>query len=263
MRSSQLRVHSGFRSRFLPGDRDVTVYLPPGYEENADRHYPVLYMQDGQNLFGAGSSSGSSCSSWRLAESADAAIEAGEVEPLIIIGIGVGIANAGERRTAEYTPTNDWKLGGGEADRYGRLLVEELVPFIAANYRARAGAESTGMGGSSLGGLATLYLGLNYDEVFGKLAVLSPSVWWNHRAVLDIVSGTALKGRGRPRIWLDIGDAEGRRPLADVDLLARRLRIKGWRIGVDLKYERIPGGTHDEAAWAQRVRPMLRFLFPA
>jgi predicted alpha/beta superfamily hydrolase len=208
-------------------------------------------MQDGQNLFGPGSS-------WRVAESADAAIEAGEVEPLII----VGIANAGERRIAEYTPTNDWKMGGGEADKYGQLLVEELAPFIAANYRVRRGAGNTGLGGSSLGGLVTLYLGLKYDEIFGKLAVLSPSIWWNHRAILDIVSGTTLKARERPRIWLDVGDGEGRRPIADAELLARRLRVRGWRIGTDMSYERISGGTHDEAAWARRVRPMLRFLFP-
>ena len=253
MRSSQLRLHIGFRSRFLPDDRDITIYLPPGYEQDVDRCYPVLYMQDGQNLFGMESSS------WRLAQSADAAIGAGEVEPLII----VGLANAGERRVAEYTPTIDWKAGGGEADKYGQLLIEELMPFVAANYRASTGAKNSGLGGSSLGGLATLYLGLKYDDTFGKLAVLSPSIWWNHRAILEIVTETALKGRGKPRIWLDIGDAEGRRALADADLLSRRLRTKGWRVGVDLNYDRIAGGTHDERAWAQRVRPMLRFLFPA
>lgn len=252
LRSLYLRVHSQFRSGFLPGDREVTVYLPPGYEQDTERRYPVLYMQDGQNLFGAGRSS------WNLTESADAAIQAGEVEPLII----VGIANAGERRIAEYTPTIDWKLGGGEADKYGRLLVEGLIPFVAANYRTKAGVGNTGLGGSSLGGLATLYLGMKYDGTFGKLALFSPSIWWNYRAILDIVGGT-LQGRGRPRIWLDIGEAEGRKAVTDADLLARRLRTKGWRAGVDMSYERVAGGTHDEAAWAQRVRPMLRFLFPA
>ena len=243
-RASRLRTHS-----FPPDDRKVIAYLPPGYEEEAERSYPILYMQDGQNLFGE--------TGWRMAESADAAIEAGEVEPLII----VGIASARERRIAEYTPTMDWKLGGGEADRYGRLLLEEVAPFLSANYRVRQGAANTGLGGSSMGGLAALYLGLKHDEIFGKLAILSPSVWWNHRAILDIVSGMTLKGRGRPRTWLDVGDAEGRRAVTDVDLLARRLRTRGWR--ADLRYERAEGGTHDEAAWAQRVRPMLRFLFPA
>ena len=79
----------------------------------------------------------------------------------------------GERRLAEYTPTSDWKLSGGQADKYGRLLTEELLPFIAARYRVRPGAANTGLGGSSLGGLVTLYLGLQFEEVFGKLAVLA------------------------------------------------------------------------------------------
>ena len=93
-------------------------------------------------------------------------IEAGEVEPLII----VGIANTGEHRLAEYTPTRDWKMGGGDADKYGDLLAQDLLPFIAANYRVRSGVENTGLGGSSLGGLVTLYLGLSYPNVYGKSA---------------------------------------------------------------------------------------------
>jgi enterochelin esterase-like enzyme len=257
-RSSRLRVHPRFQSRFLPDERDVMVYLPPGYEHDTGRTYPVLYMQDGQNLFDA-EASFIKGRTWRMAETADAAIESGEVEPLVI----VGIANAGERRMGEYTPTHDWRLGGGYAGKYGRLLTEELLPFISANYRVRAEAAHTGLGGSSLGALAALYLGLRYETVFGKLAVLSPSVWWNHRAILSLVSEMAPAMQARPRIWLDVGDAEGRRAIADVELLDKKLRAKGWRPEIDLNYEQIPGGTHDEAAWAQRVRPMLRFLYPA
>lgn len=253
-RISRLRVHTRFRSRFLPDDREVTVYLPPDYEDNSHRHYPVLYMHDGQNLFETGSDR-----TWRMQTTTDGAIGSGDVEPLII----VGIANAGERRLAEYTPTLDWRMGGGEADKYGRLLVEELVPYIETNYRVRPGRANTGMGGSSLGALATIYLGLKYSNVFGKLAVLSPSVWWNHRAILSLVSEAAPGLKDRPRIWLDIGDGEGERAIADVELLDRRLKMKGWRPKVDLHYERIAGGTHDEASWARRVQPMLRFLFPA
>ena len=255
---SRLRVHPRFHSRFLPDDRDVTVYLPPGYEHDAGRSYPVLYMQDGQNLFDA-ETSFIKGRTWRMAETADAAIEAREIEPLVI----VGVANAGERRLAEYTPTHDWKLGGGHADRYGRLLVEELLPFIAARYRVRTDAENTGLGGSSLGALAALYLGLRHEDTFGKLAVLSPSVWWNHRVILSLVGEMAPVLRARPRIWLDVGEDEGRRAAADVELLDRRLRTKGWRPGMDLNFGQVEGGTHDESAWAERVRPMLQFLFPA
>lgn len=259
--SSRLHLYSRFHSLYLPDERDITVYLPPGYNEDLARSYPVLYMHDGQNLFNSEDHQDTFVKRhcWQMAETADLAIRAGEVEPLLI----VGVANTGDRRLAEYTPTADWKLGGGEAAKYGRLLAEELLPFIAATYRVKPGAANTGLGGSSLGALATLYLGLHHEATFGKLAALSPSVWWNHRAILALVSETAPKLRARPRIWLDIGEAEGQRAIADADLLERRLRAKGWRDGVDLSYQRIPGGTHDEASWARRVRPMLRFLFPA
>lgn len=259
--SPRLHLYSRFHSYYLPDDRDVTVYLPPGYDEDSTRSYPALYMHDGQNLFDCQESADTFVKrrTWQMAETADAAIRAGEVEPLLI----VGVANTGERRLSEYTPTADWNLGGGEAGKYGRLLVKELLPFIAANYRTKPGAANTGLGGSSLGALATLFLGLHYEGTFGKLAALSPSVWWNHRAILALISEALPKLRGRPRVWLDIGEAEGQRAVADTDLLEQWLRTEGWRAGVDLSYQRIPGGTHDEASWARRVRPMLRFLFPA
>ena len=254
----RVRLHAQFHSRFLADDRDISVYVPPGYDEQPDRRYPILYLHDGQNLFDPRTSFIPG-RTWQVAETADAAIEADEVEPLII----VGIANAGEHRLAEYTPTRDWKMGGGDADKYGDLLTRDLMPFIAGIYRVRQGAENTGLGGSSLGGLVSLYLGLKYADVFGRLAVMSPSVWWNHKSIVGYVNEAAPKVRHRPRTWLDVGDAEGRRTLADTELLKRRLEASGWKAEKDLHYERVAGGTHDEAAWAQRVGPMLRFLFPA
>ena len=254
----RLRFHRQFHSRLLPDDRDVTVYLPPGYDDEPGRHYPVLYLHDGQNLFDPRTSFIPG-RTWQVAETADAVIEAGEVEPLII----VGIANTGERRIAEYTPSRDWKMGGGEANKYGDLLIDDLLPFIAATYRVRGEAQATGLGGSSLGGLVTLYLGLKYPGVFGRLAVMSPSIWWNHKSIVGYVNETAPRLKLHPRIWLDVGDAEGRRTLADTDLLDRRLKASGWLPERDLHYERVPGGTHDETAWSHRVAPMLRFLFPS
>lgn len=254
----RLRKHTAFTSRFLPGERDITVYLPPGYEEQPERHYPLLILQDGQNLFDP-TTSFIPGRTWRVAETADEAIAAGEVEPLVI----AGVANAGERRIAEYTPTHDWKLGGGEAGSYSDLVLQELMPFLQTNYRLRSGPESTGIGGSSLGGLVSLWMGLQHPEIFGKLAVLSPSVWWNHKFIIGYVNEKAPGLQHRPRIWLDIGDQEGRRTVRDVELLETRLRANGWSEGTDLHYELVEGGTHDEASWAERVGPMLRFLFPA
>ena len=254
----QLHLHPGFRSRILPDRRDLIVYTPPGYDEHPERHYPVLYLNDGQNLFDPRTSFIPG-RTWEVREAADAAIGAHEVEPLVI----VGIYNTGDRRLAEYTHERDWRMGGGEADQYGELLTNELMPWIAAHYRVRREREHTGLGGSSLGGLVSLYLGLRDAEVFGRLAVLSPSVWWNHKSIVGYLDEQAAHIEDKPRIWLDVGDHEGRITLRDAELLAKRLRANGWRDGDTLHFERIQGGTHDETSWSLRVRPMLKFLFPA
>ena len=254
----RVHKHAGFTSRFLTGEREISVYVPPGYEADSDRRYPLLILQDGQNLFDP-TTSFIPGRTWRVAESADGAIAAGEVEPLVI----AGVANAGERRLAEYTPTRDMKLGGGEAGKYALLVIRELLPFLHARYRLLKGPDSIGIGGSSLGGLVSMWMGLAHPEIFGRLAVLSPSVWWNHRYILAYLNDVAPGLHHRPRIWLDAGDREGRRTLTDAETLHARLRKQGWRDELDLHFEAITGGTHDEASWAERVQPMLRFLFPA
>lgn len=254
----RLHLHRAWASTFLPDARDVIVYVPPGYDENAERSYPVLYMHDGQNLFD-GRTSFLKGRTWQMREQADAAIEAGEVEPLVV----VGIYNTGDRRIAEYTPDRNPQMGGGEAESYGRLIIEELMPWIASQYRVRQEREATGMAGSSLGGLVTLFLGLRYPQHFGKLGVLSPSVWWNRKSILGYLNEHAPQVWERPRLWLDVGDREGHKTLRDVEQLARRLKANSWQPGETLYFEKAQGGTHDEASWATRVRPMLRFLFPA
>jgi enterochelin esterase-like enzyme len=254
----RVRKHAGFRSRILKGTREVTVYVPPGYEEDAERVYPLLVLQDGQNLFDP-ETSFIRGQTWRVAETADEVMSAGDVAPVVI----AGVANGGEKRLAEYTPSRDWKMGGGDAGRYGEMVTEELLPFLRDAYRVTRDAAETGIGGSSLGGLLSLWLGLRNPDTFGKLAVLSPSVWWNHRYIVSFVNDRAPELERRPKIWLDVGDAEGRRTLADVELLDARLRVHGWREGVDLHFERAKGGAHNEPSWAERVGPMLRFLFPA
>ncbi len=253
---SRLRLHEQFPSQVEEEKHDFIVYLPPMYDEQPDRRFPTLFMQDGQNLF-----SPETCFThgnyWRMGETADALITAGEIEALVI----VGIYNTGEHRIDEYTPVEDKRLGGGQADAYGQMLVEELKPFIDHTYRTLPGATNCGMGGSSLGGLVTLYLGLRYTWMFGKLAVMSPSVWWRNRAILK----TVAKIRHKPelRIWLDIGTKESQRALPDARELNVALVKKGWVEGHDLAYLEVPDGQHTESAWAERVAPMLKFLFPA
>lgn len=260
--SGAFRTHKSFHSRYLPSDRDILVYLPPGYEANKKQHYPVFYLHDGQNLFD-GATSFIKGAEWQVDETAQALIKAKAIVPLII----VGIYNTGPNRIDEYTPTRDAEHSmGGKADLYGQMIVEELKPFIDSEYRTLKDAENTGLGGSSLGALVSLHLALKYPETFGRVAVVSPSVWWDGKAILREVE--ALTKRPCLRIWLDIGTNEGGNrvasevTMANARLLRDALIAKGWKQGQDLTYFEAEGAEHNERAWAQRVKPMLRFLYP-
>jgi predicted alpha/beta superfamily hydrolase len=251
----QLRKYAKFRSKFLRNQRDIVVYLPPDYDQQPERRYPVLYLHDGQNLFDAATAFNGQ--DWHVAQTADYAISAGLVEPLII----VGLYNTGKTRLREYTPTSVPRLGGGRADRYAKFLIEEVKPDVDRDYRTRPEASQTGIGGSSLGGLVSIYLGLKFSNVFSKIAALSPSVWWNQRVILRFAQAAPVEPR--PRIWLDIGTREGPRIVDDVEKFRDVLLSRGWQYDRDLHYERVEGAEHNEAAWAARVGPFLQFLFPA
>jgi predicted alpha/beta superfamily hydrolase len=246
----------GFHSDILGNDRDITIYLPPGYNDRDAPRYPVLYMHDGQNLFEPDRAFIPG-QHWRLAEAADETIGGRTARPMIIVGID----NTGPSRIDEYTPTHDVsRKGGGKADDYGRMLVEELKPVIDAQFRTLPDPANTALGGSSLGGLATLYLGLYRPDIFGQVAVMSPSVWWDNRAVLSIVD--RFDAPQRPRIWLDMGGREGVEGLMDARVLRDRLRAKGWKDEANFQYFEDRRGDHSERAWAKRVPAVLEFLFP-
>ena len=248
------RTHEAVRSRYLDSEHDVIVYLPPGYDEDSERRYPVLYMQDGQNLFDEATAF---AGEWRLDEAAERMIEAGLMTPLII----VGIYNAGAYRIDEYTPTRDSaRRAGGNADKYGRMLVEELKPFIDAEYRTLPDAANTGIGGSSLGGLVSLYLALKYSGIFWNVAVLSPLVWWDNRFIVRRVR--ALGAAPPLRVWLSTGTAEGDGVVAGARRVRDALLAKGWVEGETLHYQEIEGAMHTESAWADVAPAMLHFLYP-
>jgi predicted alpha/beta superfamily hydrolase len=260
--TGDIRLHKTFHSKILNNDRALIVYLPPGYDAHPKARYSILYLHDGQNLFD-GATSYIPGQEWRVDETAQSLISNGKIEPLII----VGIYNTGVERINEYTPVADLKYqAGGKADLYGRMIVEELKPFIDSTYRTRKDARHTGLGGSSLGGLVSLYLGLRYPNVFGRLAVVSPSVWWGDKQIVHFTE--ALPRKPPLRVWLDIGTKEGRdaKDAEDTTNGARLLRDtlikKGWKIEKDLKYFEAEGAEHNERAWAARAASILEFLFP-
>lgn len=216
----------------------------------------MLYLQDGQNLFD--SSTAFYGQEWAADLAADQLIASGAIESLLM----VGVYNTGVRRISEYTPTRDPdRRKGGKGDRYAQMLARELKPFIDGQYRTRKGAADHCVGGSSLGGLVALEAALLYPRVFGNAAVLSPSVWWDHRSILEMVR--KYKAASRPRLWLDAGTEEGDAPaqvIEDLRLLRDALVEKGWDADT-LHYEEIQGAGHNEQAWAGRFGSVLRWLF--
>lgn len=253
IRPGRLERIDDFTSKHLGGRRLVTVYVPPSYDSQPDRRYPVLFMHDAQNLFDA-ERAFIPGQHWRLSEAADAAIGERTASPMIIAGIDHG----GTARIDEYTPTTVAKhTRSGKAETHARMLFEELKPMIDTRYRTIA--DDTGVGGSSLGGLISMWLALKHADVVRRALVMSPSVWWDDRALLREVD--AFQGPSRPRIWLDVGGREGLETLRDARKLAERLRVKGWT-DETLRFHEDRRGDHSERAWARRVRQALEFLYP-
>lgn len=258
--TGDLRRHAAFASAHVPA-RDVLVWLPPGYEREAKRRYPVVYFHDGQNVFDAATSFIGV--EWGADEAATRLIAERRMRPAILVAVPNSPA-----RMEEYTRATDRQGRGGGSPAYQRFLLEELKPFIDRTYRTRPGPDDTAVIGSSLGGLASLDLGLDHPEVFGRIGSVSTSVWWADREILRRVAA----GKGaRPRIWLDIGTAEGPPPqpgaadtrTADQRALRDALLARGWRPGVDLHYEEVEGAAHNERAWAARLDRILEWLLPA
>ena len=259
--TGNIQHHPGFQSAILNNQRDIWVYLPPGYRRATRTRYPVLYLHDGQNVFDAATAFGGV--EWKADETAQGLIKKRLVEPLII----VAVAGMGDDRVHEYTPTAAKIESNGESDAqsrgllrdYGRFLVEELKPFVDRTYRTRPEKEFTGMGGSSLGGLASLLLGFWHADTFSRIAALSPSIWWDdcviHRIVDEIEEGPRSS-----KIWLDIGTHEP--GWERVGHLRDQLVGKGWRLHADLHYLEVGGADHSEGAWSTRFEAVLRFLYP-
>jgi predicted alpha/beta superfamily hydrolase len=252
--TGNIQVHRQVASKFLSARRDVWVYLPPGYDGSATR-YPVVYMHDGNNIFDGKMAFGGH--EWMADETAEKLIRSGDLPPFIIVGVG----NTSDRLT-EYTwvpGSLDGKQVGGDGKAYAKFLVSELKPFIDKTYRTKPDRANTAVIGSSLGGLIDIYLGRYESDVFGKVGIMSPSVWWSDRAVLQEVPKmpTTLK------IWLDMGWKEGSdaaEGLQNARDLKSALESRGYQEGKNLGYFEDQEGGHNEQAWAYRLPMAFKFL---
>jgi predicted alpha/beta superfamily hydrolase len=244
-----LRVARGVTSRELRTTRDLVVALPPSYATGA-RSYPVLYMQDGQNLFDPATSH---AGDWGLPATLEALADRG------VEAIAVGIPNAGRRRSYEYSPFRDTiHGGGGGGDRYLAFLVQTVKPLVDRSFRTLPERAHTVIAGSSLGGLISLYALWRHAEVFGAAGVLSPALWFADRAMLRYAERTAPRLPGR--IYLDVGTAEGEEAVADARALREILTRPGFARCSQLSWVEDEGAGHDEAAWGVRFREAMPFL---
>lgn len=257
----EVRVLANLKSPQLNNQRDLLVYLPQSYKES-NKRYPVLYMQDGQNLFDAATSF---AGEWYVDETMEALGQEG-VEAIV-----VGIPNAGEKRLDEYSPFRQLNIGGGLGDDYLSFLTNTVKPLIDDTFRTWPEREHTAIIGSSMGGFISLYGFFHFPQVFGLAGIMSPSFWFARGAIYtDVENAPFSPGK----IYLDVGTRElgsgltvmkthSRRYYASVRRMKRILVKKGYRPKRDLLYVEEKWAGHEEQAWARRLPAAIRFLLDA
>ncbi len=241
-----VKYHSNFKGKGIK-PRDVIVWLPPGYDEEVNDRYPVLYMHDGQNIIDPNTSSFGV--DWQLDETADSLIKANAIQKIII----VGIYNT-NLRSKEYADTD---IGRS----YRHFIVNELKPFIDETYRTKPDAANTATAGSSLGGLVSFMLVWEFPNVFSKTACISPAFF-----IEDIDYLTAVKNYSsykKPiKVYIDdggVGLEERLQP--GIDSMLVLLKQNNYQMGKDLMFYKDSTAQHSETAWAQRTWRFLEFFF--
>ena len=236
---------------FLSGRR-VWVYLPPDYHTTGEQRYPVLYMLDGQNVFDQATSF---AGEWEVDETCESLIPAGLMEPIIVVAVD----NGGLDRIFEYTPWYDPGYGaGGGGEAHLQEFIDVLMPWVNASYRTRTGPHNTGLAGSSLGGLMSLYATYAHHDSFGLFGALSPSIWWSDLELLNYAGGLP---KPPANVYMDMGTLEG--GIDDLRAMRDLMVGQGFILGEDLMVVEDEGGLHNEWYWAQRFPTTLQFLFPA
>jgi predicted alpha/beta superfamily hydrolase len=243
-----LRTFTNVWSPQLRNRRQIDVYLPRSYNAGHDR-YPVVYMQDAQNLSDPETAF---AGTWALEDTLERL--AGRGIEIIV----VGIHHAGAERIEEYSPFPDSRHGGGSGDAYLAFLVDTLKPRIDRRFRTRRDRTATSIVGSSMGALISLYAFVRHPAVFGNAGVMSPSLWFGQGQIFDLVQRTTLGGG---RVYLDVGTNEGAATVRNTRRLARLLAQRGLtrRDGM-LRYVEAVSGRHGEDDWAKRLPDALEFL---
>ena len=230
--------------------RRIWLYLPPDYA-TSQKTYPVLYMHDGQNLFdNATAFSGE----WGVDEALDLLHAQGDWGCIV-----VGIDNGGANRLNEYGPYANPQYGGGQGAQYVDFLIQTLKPYIDANYRTRPDRLSTGIMGSSMGGLISLYAAVQRPDVFGRAGIFSPSLWFNRRIYSDARTRPVL--RPDPRLYVLSGARESQSQVADQRALIDSLAAAGYQIGAEVDSLIKADGQHAEWFWRREFPAAYQWLF--
>lgn len=253
-------------AQILP--RQVAVWCPPGYAEQPERRFPVLYMHDGQNIFDPAGAFGGQ--SWEVHAAMARLIERGTVPATIVVGVW----NSAQR-WRDYMPARPYHAivtpeqrqefvtqAGGEplSDLYLRFLVESVKPRIDAAFRTKPERDNTTVMGSSMGGLISLYALEEYPAVFGAAGCVSTH-WPIGGAPLVAAMGAALPPAGVHRLYFDYGTAGLDAAYEPLQLqMNGLLRAAGYVEGIDLLTRKFDGADHNEAAWRARVELPLSFL---
>ena len=245
-------LSAAFPMEELGRTRRVWLYLPPDYASSGKR-YPVLYLQDGQNVFDAATAF---AGEWGVDEALDALHARGD-EGVIVVAVD----NGGQKRLDEYSPWKNARYGGGEGDAYVDFLAKTLKPYVDRHYRTRADRDSTGILGSSMGGLISLYAGLRYPEVFGRVGVFSPALWFS--PAIFSYAAAADPRHPRSRFYFVTGAQEGVAPevyVRDQGRMVETLAALGFG-GTQLSAAIRPDGQHAEWFWRREFPAAYRWLF--
>lgn len=238
-----------FNAPELGSTRRISVLLPHDYLQNPDKRYPVLYLNDGQNLVGEGEGYGS----WGVEQKMAILAARGHHEVIL-----VSIDHGREQRIAEFTIEKS-RLAKGRGRQYLQFLSNTLKPVIDANLRTLTDSEHTGLGGSSLGGLISIYGGLLRPEVFGRLMVFSPSLWISPKIYFDAIR---FQTPSPMRVYVYGGEAESRYMVPNMQRFQDSLLKQCYNgQSIDVKLSVDPAGTHQEAHWGREFPTALEWLF--